>query len=141
MKRVKVGIVVVAAVLAIGAIALGFLVMPSFTAECFAVPFQSMEVSFEDDVGVATIRSEAFRVAFEGQSFGRGCRQSRWMVTRVPPDSGPVHQRRSKRAAQLFPAACWPRSDIKDMKLRIPMPLRRSPSMARALTAEGWYVS
>jgi hypothetical protein len=70
MKRVKVGILVVVAVLAISAIALALLLLPSFIAELSAVPFQSMEVSFEDDEGIATIRSEVFRVAFEGQSFG-----------------------------------------------------------------------
>ncbi|HZZ78372.1 MAG TPA: hypothetical protein VFE62_07625 [Gemmataceae bacterium] len=70
MKRVKVGILVVAAVLAIGAIALAFLLLPSFISDQSAVPFQSMEVSFEDSDGVATIRTETFQVAFEGQSFG-----------------------------------------------------------------------
>ncbi len=70
MKRVKIGIMVVVAVLVIGACVLTVLLLPSFLAEGSAVPFQSMEVRFEDNDGVATIGSRAFRVAFEGQSFG-----------------------------------------------------------------------
>jgi hypothetical protein len=78
MKRVKVGITVVVAAVVVCTLAL--LLLPSFIAEHSAVPFQSMEVSFQDDGGVATIRSDAFRVAFEGQSFGSSRRSGNYLV-------------------------------------------------------------
>jgi hypothetical protein len=53
MKRGKVGITVVVAAVAVCTLAL--LLLPSFIAERSAVPFQSMEVSFQDDRDVATM--------------------------------------------------------------------------------------
>ena len=80
MKRFRIAVILVVAVIVVCVIALALLILPSFVAERSAVPFQSMEVSFEDDSGVATIRSDAFRVAFEGQSFGSSKRSGNYVV-------------------------------------------------------------
>jgi hypothetical protein len=44
--------------------------LPRLADNLRAVPFQSMWVWFEDEAGVATIRSDAFRVTFPGHAFG-----------------------------------------------------------------------
>ena len=80
MKRFRVAMILVVAVIVVCVIALALLFLPSFVAERSAVPFQSMEVTFQDDGGVATIHCDAFRVAFEGQSFGTSKRSGDYLV-------------------------------------------------------------
>src|SRR5262245_16217262 len=45
-----------------------FLLLPTIDSQSF--PFEHMWVWFEDEGGVATIRSDSFQVAFEGHTFG-----------------------------------------------------------------------
>jgi hypothetical protein len=80
MKRVKVSIIVVVAALVVCVIALAVVALPSFIGDGSAVPFQSISVSFEEDGGIATINSDAFRIAFEGQSFGLTRRGGSYLV-------------------------------------------------------------
>lgn len=75
-RRLKVGIIVAVAVLAVCATIWSVFVL----ADRAAVPFQYMWVWFEDEGNVATIRCDAFRVAFEGQSFGDRSRSGNYVV-------------------------------------------------------------
>jgi hypothetical protein len=61
------GVLAVAALLFAGGVAV-LLLRPAD--DSGAVPFQHLWVDFTDEGGTATIRSDAFRVAFEGHSFG-----------------------------------------------------------------------
>jgi len=79
-RRLRVGIIVASAVLAVCATLLGLLVLPQLGTERSAAPFQYMWVWFEDEGNVATIRCDAFRVAFEGHSFGSGSRSGNYIV-------------------------------------------------------------
>jgi hypothetical protein len=79
-RRLKLGITAVLALLVVGAIVLPPLLLPRLAAERSAVPFQYMWVSFEDEEGVATIRSEAFLMAFPGHVFGSPSRGGNYVV-------------------------------------------------------------
>jgi len=80
VKRVRISLTVLVAAFVVCAIALALLFLPAFITERSAVPFQYKKVWIEDDGGVATIRSDAFRVAFEGQSFGSRRRSGDYVV-------------------------------------------------------------
>jgi hypothetical protein len=91
MRRLRITIAVVAMLAILGAAVLWFMVFRQF-GEYPAVPFQDLWLEFQDEDGVANIRCESFRIAFEGHSLG----------TRRHGGSYPVDGRYAPR---LFPGA------------------------------------
>jgi hypothetical protein len=100
MRRLRVTIVVVAALATLCAILLWLMVFRRF-AEYPAVPFQNLSFEFADEDGVATIRCASFRIAFEGRSFGTRRHSGTYIVD-------------GRYAPRLFPGADSTENQIAD---------------------------
>lgn len=68
------------AVLVICAIVLILLLASQLILDRLAVPFTHMWIYFEDEGGLATISSDAFRIAFAGHTFGSHSRSGNYIV-------------------------------------------------------------
>ena len=76
----KLWITVGVGVLVVGAITVTIFLWPQLTADTAAVPWQHMDMYFQDEDGVATIRCDAFGLSFAGHSFGMNKSSGRYIV-------------------------------------------------------------